>query len=87
MDKLGSTLAKASRHNIGLSQLCGLCDEKIWDMFPEYCGYTTMYGKCNKMACSFKHEMAPDAVAKKVVAKLQKVIDDPTLITGKSPST
>ena len=46
-----------------------------------------MYGKCNKTACSFKHEMAPDAVAKKVVAKLKKVIDDPTLITGKSPST
>jgi hypothetical protein len=87
IDKLGSTLAKASRHGLGLSQLCELCDEKLWDMFPEYCGYTTMYGKCNKNGCSFKHDMVPDAVAKKVVAKLKKVIDDPTLITGKSPSS
>ena len=86
VDKLGSTVAKANRNSVGLSQLCELCGEKIWDVFPDYCGYITMYGKCNKPACKFKHDMVPDDVAKKVVAKLQKVIDEPTLITGKSTS-
>ncbi len=86
IDKLGSTLAKANRNNVGLRKICDLCGVKIWDVFPEYCGYTTIYGKCNKAACPFKHEMAPDDVAKKIVSKLQKVIDDSTLITGKSHS-
>ncbi len=81
------TLAKTNRNNVGLSKLCDFCGVKIRDVFPEYCGYTTIYGKCNKAACPFKHDMAPDEVAKKVVAKLQKVIDDPImLITGKSNS-
>ena len=87
VDKMGSTLNKARRANLGLSQLCELVGEKIWDMFPDYCGYTTMYGKCSRPNCIFKHEMTPDAVAKKVVAKFKKVIDDPTLITGKSPTS
>ena len=59
---------------------------KDLDMFPEYCGYAAMYGKCNKTGCAFKHDAVPDAVAKRIVSQLTKVIDDPTLITGKSPT-
>ena len=83
-EKLGGVLAKARRNNVGLSKLCELCDQTFWDMFPEYCGYCAMYGKCTKVGCTFKHDMVPDAVATQIVTKLKKVIDDPTLITGTS---
>ena len=86
VEKLGSTMTKAGRANVGLSQICDLCGVKIWDLFPEYCGYAAMYGKCNKTVCTFKHDAVPDAVAKRIVSQLTKVIDDPTLITGKSPT-
>lgn len=84
VEKLGSTLAKAKRHNVGMNQLCELVGMKVWDMFPIHCGYTTLYGKCGKVGCQFNHDKLPDGVAKKIVTNFKKVIDDPTLITGKS---
>ena len=84
VEKLGPSLAKAKRHNVGMSQLCELVGMKLWDMFPVHCGHTTLYGKCGKAGCAFKHETLPIEVAKKIVTNFKKIIDDPTLITGQS---
>ncbi len=83
-EKLGSMLAKAKRHNVGLNKLCELVDMKLWDMFPVYCGFTTMYGKCHRPNCAYSHDKVPDDAAKKIVTNFKKVLDDPTLISGKS---
>ena len=37
VEKLGPSLAKAKRHNVGMSQLCELVGMKLWDMFPVHC--------------------------------------------------
>ena len=84
IEKLGSTITKANKNEVNLSALCDLAGVKLWNVFPDYCGYTALYGKCNKVGCTFKHDVVPDAIAKRIVAQLTKVIDDPTLITGKS---
>ena len=67
VEKLGPSLAKAKRHNVGMSQLCELVGMKLWDMFPVHCGHTTLYGKCGKTGCVFKHEKLPIEVSKKIV--------------------